>query len=231
MSLNPEHFEKLRQHMVAEITAETIFVSARIGKAALGQRAMEAIGKVPRHEFVPAELQPYAYANVPLPIGCDKTISQPFIVALMTDMLDLGAEDSVLEIGTGLGYQAAILAELARKVYSVEIIEELAEQARLRLGRQRYRNIEFKVGNGYYGWPEHAPFDKIIVTAAPDLIPGSLLQQLKPGGRMAIPTGLAEAQHLVLVEKDSKGAVTTRELLPVRFSQLEGAEAQLHRGS
>jgi len=231
MSLNPEHFEKLRQHMVAEITAETIFVSARIGKAALGARAMEAIGKVPRHEFVPAELQPYAYANVPLPIGCDKTISQPFIVALMTDMLDLGAEDCVLEIGTGLGYQAAILAELARKVYSVEIIEELAEQARLRLGRQRYKNIEFKVGNGYYGWPEHAPFDKIMVTAAPDLIPGALLQQLKAGGKMAIPTGLAEAQQLVLVEKDSKGAVTTREMLPVRFSQLEGTEAQLQRGS
>jgi protein-L-isoaspartate(D-aspartate) O-methyltransferase len=231
MSLNPEHFEKLRQHMVAEITAETIFVSARIGKAALGGRAMEAIGKVPRHEFVPAELQPYAYANVPLPIGCDKTISQPFIVALMTDMLDLGAEDCVLEIGTGLGYQAAILAELARKVYSVEIIEELAEQARLRLGRQRYKNIEFKVGNGYYGWPEHAPFDKIMVTAAPDLIPGALLQQLKAGGKMAIPTGLAEAQQLVLVEKDSKGAVTTREVLPVRFSQLEGTEAQLQRGS
>jgi len=168
---------------------------------------------------------------VPLPIGCDKTISQPFIVALMTDMLEVGEDDIVLEIGTGMGYQAAVLAELARKVYSVEIIEELAHQARLRLGRQHYKNIEFKVGNGYYGWPEHAPFDKIIVTAAPDLIPAALLQQLKPGGRMAIPTGLAEAQQLVLVEKDSKGAVTTRELLPVRFSQLEGTEAQLQRGS
>jgi protein-L-isoaspartate(D-aspartate) O-methyltransferase len=231
MSLNAEHFAKLRQHMVAEITAEAIFVSARIGKAALGQRAMEAIAKVPRHEFVPSELQPYAYANVPLPIGCDKTISQPFIVALMTDMLEVGAQDTVLEIGTGMGYQAAVLAELARKVYSVEIIEELAHQARLRLGRQHYKNIEFKIGNGYYGWPEHAPFDKIIVTAAPDLIPAALLQQLKSGGRMAIPTGLAEAQQLVLVEKDSKGAVTTRELLPVRFSQLEGTEAQLQRGS
>ena len=231
MSLNAEHFAKLRQHMVAEITAETIFVSARIGKAALGQRAMEAIAKVPRHEFVPSELQPYAYANVPLPIGCDKTISQPFIVALMTDMLELGEQDTVLEIGTGMGYQAAVLAELARKVYSVEIIEELAQQAKLRLGRQRYTNIEFKVGNGYYGWPEHAPFDKIIVTAAPDLIPAALLQQLKPGGRMAIPTGLADAQQLVLVEKDSTGAVTTHEVLPVRFSQLEGTEAQLQRGS
>jgi len=217
--------------MVAEITAETIFVSARIGKAALGARAMAAMGKVPRHEFVPAELQPYAYANVPLPIGCNKTISQPFIVALMTDMLDIAPEDSVLEVGTGLGYQAAILAELAQKVYSIDIIEELLDQARLRLGRQNYKNVEFKLGNGCYGWPEHAPFDKIIVTAAPDLIPGALLQQLKPGGRMVIPTGLADAQQLVLVEKDGKGAVTTRELIPVRFSQLEGAESQFQRGS
>jgi len=192
---------------------------------------MAAMGKVPRHEFVPAELQPYAYANVPLPIGCNKTISQPFIVALMTDMLDVGSEDSVLEIGTGFGYQAAILAELARKVYSIDIIEELVDQARARLGRQHYKNIEFKIGNGCYGWPEHAPFDKIIVTAAPDLIPGALLQQLKPGGRMVIPTGLADAQQLILVEKDSKGAVSTRELIPVRFSQLEGTESQFQRGS
>jgi protein-L-isoaspartate(D-aspartate) O-methyltransferase len=232
MSLTPDHFQQLRQHMVAEITAETIFVSARIGKAALSERAMAAIGKVPRHEFVPAELQPYAYANVPLPIACNKTISQPFIVALMTDMLDVKPEDTVLEIGTGFGYQAAVLAELARKVYSIDIIEELVDQAKLRLGRQHYKNIEFKVGNGCYGWPEHAPFDKIIVTAAPDLIPGALLQQLKPGGRMIIPTGLADAQQLVLVEKDANGAVGTRELIPVRFSQLEGIESQpSHRGS
>jgi protein-L-isoaspartate(D-aspartate) O-methyltransferase len=232
MSLTPDHFQQLRQHMVAEITAETIFVSARIGKAALGERAMAAVGKVPRHEFVPAELQPYAYANVPLPIGCNKTISQPFIVALMTDMLDLQPADNVLEIGTGFGYQAAILAELAKKVYSIDMIEELVDQAKLRLGRQHYRNIEFKVGNGCYGWPEHAPFDKIIVTAAPDLIPGALLQQLKAGGKMIIPTGLADAQQLVLVEKDASGAIATRELIPVRFSQMEGTESQsFHRGS
>lgn len=231
MPLNQDHFEQLRQHMVAEITAETVFVSGRIGKAALSERAMAAIAKVPRHEFVPAELQPYAYANVPLPIGCNKTISQPFIVALMTDMLNLQPQDSVLEIGTGLGYQAAVLAELAQRVYSIDIIEELLEQARTRLARQHYRNIEFKLGNGCYGWPEHAPFDKIIVTAAPDLIPGALLQQLKPGGRMVIPTGLADAQQLVLVEKDRQGTSTTRELIPVRFSQLEGTETQSQRGS
>jgi protein-L-isoaspartate(D-aspartate) O-methyltransferase len=149
----------------------------------------------------------------------------------MTDMLELHPTDSVLEIGTGLGYQAAVLAELAQKVYSIEIIEELAQQARTRLARLRYKNIVFKIGNGLYGWPEHAPFDKIIVTAAPDLIPGALLQQLKAGGRMAIPTGLPDDQHLVLVEKDSGGTVSTRQLLPVRFSQLEGTEAQPTRGS
>ena len=229
--MSAEHFVKLRQYMVMEIAAETIYVSARIGKAALGAPAMEAVGKVPRHDFVPIELQPYAYANVPLPIGFDKTISQPFIVALMTDLLDVGAQDRVLEVGTGLGYQAAVLAELAAKVYSVEIIEELAQEAKLRLGRQGYKNIEFKLGNSYYGWPEHAPFDKIMVCAAPDLIPGALLQQLKPGGRMAIPTGIAGAQQLLLVEKDDAGSVTTREILPVRFAQLEGTEATSLGGS
>src|SRR5215831_15474892 len=141
--MSAEHFIKLRQYMVMEIAAETIYVSARIGKAALGATAMEAVGKVPRHDFVPVELQPYAYANVPLPIGFDKTISQPFIVALMTDLLELSPQDRVLEIGTGLGYQAAVLAEVAGKVYSVESIEELADEAKLRLGRQGYKNIEF----------------------------------------------------------------------------------------
>ena len=229
--MSDEHFTKLRQHMLMEIAAETIYVSARIGKAALGAAAMEAVGKVPRHDFVPVELQPYAYANVPLPIGFDKTISQPFIVALMTDLLDLRPQDRVLEIGTGMGYQAAVLAELVDKVYSVEIVEELAHEAKLRLGRQGYKNIEFKLGNGYYGWPEHAPFDKIMVCAAPDLIPGALLQQLKPGGKMAIPTGIAGAQQLLLVEKDAAGAVSTKEILPVRFAQLEGTESTPLGGS
>ena len=229
--MSAEHFVKLRQYMVMEIAAEAIYVSARIGKAALGTAAMEAVGKVPRHDFVPVELQPYAYANVPLPIGFDKTISQPFIVALMTDLLEVGAQDRVLEIGTGMGYQAAVLAELAAKVYSVEIIEELAQEAKLRLGRQGYKNIEFKLGNGYYGWPEHAPFDKIMVCAAPDLIPGALLQQLKAGGRMVIPSGIAGAQQLLLVEKDAAGAVNTKEILPVRFAQLEGTESTPLGGS
>jgi protein-L-isoaspartate(D-aspartate) O-methyltransferase len=222
--MNPELFAALRQRMLVEIAAGTIYTSARVGKAALAQRVLEVVGRVPRHEFVPVELQPFAYANVPLPIGCDKTISQPFIVALMTDLLDLGPEDTVLEVGTGLGYQAAILSELAGKVYSIEIIEELAGQARQRLARNGYTKVQLAVGNGYYGWPEFAPFDKIIVTAAPDLIPPSLIRQLKPGGRMVIPSGLPEAQQLVLVTKSAEDRVSTKEILPVRFSVLEGAD-------
>ena len=217
--------------MVAAITADTIFACASIGKAALGERVMATLGKVPRHEFVPVELQPFAYANVPLPIGFGKTISQPFIVGLMTDLLAIDAGDAVLEIGTGLGYQAAVLAELAQKIYSVEILEELANQAKQRLRQQKYTNIEFKIGNGYYGWPEHAPYDKIIVTAAPDLIPPPLIEQLKAGGKMVLPAGLAEAQRLLLVEKDVTGALTTTEILPVRFTQLEGTESAYSRAS
>ena len=229
--MTPDIYATARRQMVAEITADTIFACASIGKAALGERVIATLGKVPRHEFVPVELQPFAYANVPLPIGFGKTISQPFIVGVMTDLLAIDAGDTVLEIGTGLGYQAAVLAELAQKVYSVEILEELAEQAKQRLRRQKYTNIEFKIGNGYYGWPDHAPYDKIIVTAAPDLIPPPLFDQLKPGGKMVIPAGLAEAQRLLLVEKDVTGALTTAEILPVRFTQLEGAESTYSRAS
>ncbi|HEX9275579.1 MAG TPA: protein-L-isoaspartate(D-aspartate) O-methyltransferase [Casimicrobiaceae bacterium] len=229
--MTPDIYATAREQMVAAITADTIFACARIGKAALGERVMAALGKVPRHEFVPVELQPFAYANVPLPIGFGKTISQPFIVGLMTDLLAIDAGDAVLEIGTGLGYQAAVLAELAQKVYSVEILEELANQAKQRLRQQKYTNIEFKIGNGYYGWPEHAPYDKIIVTAAPDLIPPPLIEQLKPGGKMVIPAGLAEAQRLLLVDKDVTGALATTEILPVRFTQLEGTESAYSRAS
>ena len=185
---------------------------------------MQAMTKIPRHEFVPFELQPYAYANIPLPIGFDKTISQPFIVALMTDLLDVRANDTVLEIGTGLGYQAAILAELARKVYSIDMIEELAQDAKRRLSQQGYTNIEVRIGNGYHGWSEHAPFDKVMVTAAPDLIPPPLINQLKAGGKMVIPAGLPHAQQLLLVDKGPDGRITTKEVLEVRFSQLEAAE-------
>ena len=223
--MNEQQAAELRQHMVLEIAAQTVLAGERIGKYNLDARVMEVMGKVPRHEFVPVEIQPYAYLNRPLPIGFDKTISQPFIVALMTDMLEIRKEDVVLEIGTGLGYQAAVLAELAHKVYSVEIIEALAQQAAKRLSRAGYTNVEIKVANGSRGLPEHAPYDKVMVTAAPDLIPPALINQLKPGGRMMIPAGLSDNQQLILVEKNASGRLSTREILPVRFSQLEGAES------
>jgi protein-L-isoaspartate(D-aspartate) O-methyltransferase len=184
---------------------------------------LAAMREVPRHEFVPGPLQGLAYEDGALPIGEGQTISQPFIVALMTDLLDLKPDDTVLEIGTGLGYQAAVLAQLARKIYSIEVIEELGEQAKQRLGRLGLTNVELRIGNGYHGWSQHAPFDKIIVTAAPDLIPPPLIHQLKNGGRMVLPAGLPEAQQLMLVQRDENGKVSTKEILRVRFSQLEEA--------
>jgi protein-L-isoaspartate(D-aspartate) O-methyltransferase len=146
------------------------------------------------------------------------------MVAVMTDLLDLKPDDMVLEIGTGLGYQSAVLAELSGKVYSVEIIDELAQRAIERLKRQGYTNVEVRIGNGYTGWPNHAPFDKVMVTAAPDLIPPPLINQLKAGGRMVIPVGLLGAQQLVVVEKELNGRVTTKEIMPVLFSVLEGSD-------
>ena len=219
-------FTALQQHMLAEIAAKTIFSTSYLGKAALGPRVMDTMAKVPRHEFVPLELRPFAYADTPLPIGFGKTISQPFIVAVMTDLLDVQPTDTVLEIGTGLGYQSAILAELALQVFSVELIEELAIRAMKRLARQGHLNIDIKIGNGCHGWPEHAPFDKVIVTAAPELIPPALIYQLKPGGKMVIPAGLPESQQLILVEKDLGGSVSTKDIFQVLFSSLEDEDAE-----
>ena len=186
---------------------------------------------MPRHEFVPVEVQPYAYLNRPLPIGFDKTISQPLMVAVMTDLLELKPDDVVLEIGTGLGYQAAVLAELAGRIYSVEIIDELGNGQCSGVKREGYTNIEVRVGNGYFGWPEQAPFDKIIVTAAPDLIPPPLINQLKAGGRMVIPVGLPDAQQLVVVDKDLNGRVMTKGIMQVLFSLLEGSDQPAFRAS
>ena len=229
--MSAEYFEEQRRQLIAAIRANTDQVAAQIGKAALDKRVLGAMAKVPRHEFVPVEAQPYAYLNMPLPIGFDKTISQPLMVAVMTDLLELKSDDVVLEIGTGLGYQAAVLAELAGRVYSVEIIDELAQRAVQRLKRQGYTNIEVRVGNGYSGWPEHAPFDKVIVTAAPDLIPPPLINQLKAGGRMVIPVGLPNAQQLVVAEKDLNGRVKTKEIMRVMFSLLEESDQPAFRPS
>ena len=227
--MSVDYFEEQRRDMVAAIRAITD--RAQVGKTALDERVMRALTKVPRHEFVPVEVQQYAYLNTPVPIGFDKTISQPLMVAVMTNLLELQPDDVVLEIGTGLGYQAAVLAELSGKVYSVEIIDELAQRAVQRLKRQGYTNVEVRIGNGYSGWAEHAPFDKVIVTAAPDLIPPPLINQLKAGGRMVIPVGLPEAQQLVVAEKDLRGKFTMKEIMPVLFSQLEGSDEPAFRTS
>src|SRR5215472_8600648 len=225
------YFEEQRREMVAAIRVIAEHLVAEIGKAALDDRVLNAMAKVPRHEFVPIEVQPYAYLNRPLPIGFDKTISQPLMVAVMTDLLEVKPDDVILEIGTGLGYQAAMLAELAGKVYTVEIIDELAQRAVQRLKREGYTNIKVRVGNGYFGWPEHAPFEKIIVTAAPDRIPPPLINQLKAGGRMVIPVGLPDAQQLVLAEKDLNGRIATKAIMPVLFSVLEGSDQPAFRAS
>ena len=219
--MSADLFANLRQQMIAEIVVEAALTVGHTGRAAFDERVMRVIGTVPRHEFVPVELQPYAYLNRPLPIGYEKTVSQPFIVALMTDLLNLEADDVVLEIGAGAGYQAAVLAGLARRVYTVDIIEELAQGAERRLKRLGYENVEVRIANGYYGWPEHAPYDKIMVTTASELIPPPLLAQLKPGGRMVVPTGIPDKQTLTLVEKTAAGSLSAREILPVRFSELE----------
>jgi protein-L-isoaspartate(D-aspartate) O-methyltransferase len=229
--MSVEYFEEQRRDMIAAIRLIAEHLAAQVGKTALDDRILRAMAKVPRHEFVPVEVQQYAYLNRPLPIGFDKTISQPLMVAVMTDLLDLKPDDVVLEIGTGLGYQAAVLAELAGRVYSVEIIDELAQRAVQRLKRVGYTNIEVRVGNGYSGWPEHAPFDKVIVTAAPDLIPPPLINQIKAGGRMVIPVGLPDAQQLVVAEKDFDGRVTTKEIMQVRFSLLEESDQPAFRAS
>ncbi|MGE5526404.1 MAG: protein-L-isoaspartate(D-aspartate) O-methyltransferase [Rhodospirillaceae bacterium] len=223
MNTDDELFAQARQVMVAEIAAEAALTVGYTGRVRFSPAVMEVMGRVPRHEFVPDLLRAYAYANRPLPIGASKTISQPYMVALMTDMLNPAGTDRVLEIGSGAGYQAAVLAELVDRVYTVELITVLAEGARARLRRLGYRNIDVHIGNGYYGWPEHAPYDKIVVTAACDLVPPPLIAQLKPRGRMVIPTGTAEHQTLTLVTKDSAGVISIRELLPVRFSELDDA--------
>ncbi len=213
-------YTDLRRDMIKLISIHAALVGDHTGKHALNQRVMEAMGEVARHEFVPHEYRCMAYDDHPLPIGYDKTVSQPFIVAFMTDLLEIEPHHRVLEIGTGLGYQAAVLSRLAETVYSIEIIEELHDEAKRRLKGQGHDNIELRRGNGYNGWPEEAPFDAIIATAAPDLIPPPLLQQLKAGGNMVIPAGFEDSQQLMKVVKDDQGKIQTREVLPVRFSTM-----------
>jgi protein-L-isoaspartate(D-aspartate) O-methyltransferase len=217
----PSAAQDRQARMVAEIAAMARETGAETGRPRFGDAVMAAMGKVPRHRFVPFPQQIFAYDNHPLPIGEGQTISQPYIVALMTDLLDPKPGDTVLEVGTGSGYQAAVLAELVAKVYTIEIVEPLGKRAKLLLGELGYRNVEVRIGDGYNGWLEAAPFDSIIVTAAPGEIPKPLVDQLKPGGRMVIPVGgSSDVQQLLLVEKHSDGRTTTRRTLPVRFVPL-----------
>ena len=217
------HLAVLRRHMVEMIAIYVDLASEELGKATLDERVMASMRRVPRHLFVPAPVAPYAYQDMPLPIGFDKTVSQPFIVALMTDLLAPQPHEAVLEIGTGLGYQTAILAELAGQVWSVEIIEEFASHAEALLQGLGFSNVAIRVGDGSRGWAEHAPFDKILVAAAAEQTPPALLKQLKPGGRLVLPLGSEEAQFLTVIGKDEAGRLETRQLIPVRFSRLETA--------
>ncbi len=212
-----------RADMIAAIVKDVRRTASYTGRKHFDERVMEAMTSVPRHEFVPVDLQPVGYENRPLPIGYGQTISQPYIVALMTDLLKVDGSDVVLELGTGSGYQAAILSGLVKRVYTIEIIEPLAEQAKSRLTRLGYGNVTTRLGDGYYGWIEQAPFDGIIVTAAASHVPPPLIEQLKPGGRMVIPVGdRFFTQQLLLVQKTADGQITTRQMLPVRFVPLTG---------
>ena len=216
----PDEHGPARLRMVDTIEDEFRWTASLVGP--LDPAVAEIMRKVPRHRFVPDDYQGNAYLNQPLPIGYGQTISQPYIVALMTNLLEVESAAVVLEIGTGSGYQAAILAELVKKVYTIEIIEPLGTLARERLRRLGKRNVHARIGDGYFGWEEHAPFDGIFVTAAGDHIPPPLVRQLKPGGKLVMPVGGFLTQYLVLVEKAGDGSVTTRQLLPVQFVPLTG---------
>jgi protein-L-isoaspartate(D-aspartate) O-methyltransferase len=218
-----DEYLQQRQQMVAEIEDDVQTTARYIDKESFNSAVMRAMGTVPRHEFVPINGRTRAYQNQPLSIGYGQTISQPYIVALMTDLLRPQPEHHVLEIGTGSGYQAAVLSQLVKQVYSIEIIEELGNASTEVLTRLGYDNIETRIADGYDGWQEHAPFDSIIVTAAISHIPPPLVQQLKKGGRMVIPVGTRfQTQYLTLIEKDTQGIVTSRQVLPVVFVPFTG---------
>ncbi len=218
-SVDDTDVDEQRRQMLEAIDGEMAETAFSSGISALSPRVRAAVASVPRHEFVPPDLRHVAYANRPLPIGYAQTISQPFIVALMTELLGIRDGDKLLEVGTGSGYQAAILSLLAREVYTIEIVAPLGEMAAATLSRLGYRNVHVRTGDGHAGWPDAAPFDGIMVTAAPDQIPPALIAQLKPGGRLVIPVGRFE-QELLVVTKNPDGTTTSTTSIPVRFVPL-----------
>lgn len=216
-------YRQWRELMVHDLVSHAERSRAYVEQPEFSEPVLQALRTVPRHEFVPSDQKRYAYENRPLPIGYGQTISQPYIVALMTELLKPNKTSVMLEVGTGSGYQAAILGQLVDKMYSIEIIPALAEQATARIAQLGYTNIETKGGDGYFGWPERGPFDGIVVTAAADHVPPPLVEQLKPGGRMVIPVGdRFTVQELLLIEKGQDGVIRTRHVLPVRFVPLLG---------
>jgi protein-L-isoaspartate(D-aspartate) O-methyltransferase len=219
--LDETHLAILRRHMVEIVDMHYDLAGEEIGKAAPDPRLRKALLDLPRHMFVPPQLVIAAYQDTPLPIGFDKTVSQPFIGALMIDLLDLEPGERVLEIGTGFGYQAALMAALGAEVFSVEIVEEFAGEARQRLDLLGREAVTIRVGDGSRGWAEHEPFDKILVTAAAPSPPPALAEQLRPGGRLVIPLGGKDVQQLSVVEKRLDGSIDTRTIMPVRFTELE----------
>jgi protein-L-isoaspartate(D-aspartate) O-methyltransferase len=219
--MTEQHLAIFRRHMVEIIDLHFDLMEFELGKRQPDPAVREAFMRVPRHLFVPAQLASVAYHDGPLPIGFDKTISQPFIAALMLDLLEVEPGHKLLEVGTGLGYQAALLAEMGADVWSVEVVEEFAGEAGMRLQQLGYLGVHVRVGDGSRGWSEHAPFDRILVTAAAKTPPQALLDELKPGGRMVIPLGGKDVQQLSVVTKDQDGEVQIREVIPVRFTQLE----------
>ena len=216
-------YKEKRQQMLTAIQQMVAMTESYTGKASLDKRVEEAMMAVPRHKFVPPDSRSYAYENTALPISHKQTISQPYIVALMTDLAEVTSESVVLEVGTGSGYQAAILSELVSHVYSIEIIKPLGLEARLLLQDLGYDNVTVKIGDGYHGWPEHAPFDAILVTAAAEHVPEQLIQQLKPGGRLVIPVGKhGQTQSLRVLTKGDDGEIEQRDILSVAFVPLTG---------
>ena len=225
-------YAEARGRMVEAVARMARDTARETGRASFAPAVMDAMGRVPRHRFVPSALAPRAYENNPLPIGQGQTISQPYIVALSTDLIEPKAGDVVLEVGTGSGYQAAVLAELVKAVYSIEIVEPLGREAGRRLAEAGYRNVTVRIGDGYAGWPEHAPFDAIVVTAGAPHVPEPLVAQLKPGGRMVIPVDAgAFGQDLLLIRKHADGTVSRTVVLPVRFVPLTGPGVRGARGA